>query len=70
MRLDRIESAIRSLASEHRRLSRLGLAGAAERCRQQLRYWEFIATLFSMAEPSAPRLAEGDSTSWRSAQDR
>ena len=45
-RLDRIEIATASLRAEVARLERLGLAGAASRCREQLRYWEFLGVLF------------------------
>ena len=51
-RLDRIEIAIRSLRTELSRLERLGLAAATQRCRQQLRYWEFLRAVFSL-EPAA-----------------
>ena len=47
-RLDRIQAAIGSLAAEERRLARLGLADAARRCREQRRYWEFLAAVFTL----------------------
>ena len=47
-RLDRIEIATASLRTEVARLERLGLARAASRCREQLRYWEFLGVLFSL----------------------
>ena len=58
-RLDRIESAVATLAAEERRLNRLGLEAAARRCREQRRYWEFLAALFTLdgadaASPFAP----------------
>lgn len=51
-RLDRIDIAIRSLRAELSRLDRLGLAAATARCRQQLRYWEFLKAVFSL-DPAA-----------------
>jgi hypothetical protein len=57
-RLDRLEAAAAALRQEERRLERLGLAVAADRCRRELRYWEFLRALFSMAE-AGPRLSEG-----------
>jgi len=54
-RLDRAHAALASLREEERRLERLGLAGALRRCREQLRYWEFLSALFSL--PPAPRRA-------------
>ena len=47
-RLDNTEAAVASLRAEVNRLERLGLAPAARRCRQQLRYWEFLRALFSL----------------------
>lgn len=47
-RLDRIEIATASLRTEVARLERLGLVKAAGRCREQLRYWEFLGVLFSL----------------------
>ena len=53
-RLDRIHAAVASLAAEERRLSRLGLTDAARRCREQRRYWEFLAAVFALEpEPDA-----------------
>ena len=53
-RLDRIHAAVASLAAEERRLSRLGLTDAARRCREQRRYWEFLAAVFVLEpEPDA-----------------
>ncbi len=58
-RLDGALAALASLREEERRLRRLGLAAPLRRCREQLRYWEFLAALFSLAplqarRPSAP----------------
>ena len=47
-RLDRIEIATESLRAEVSRLERLGLTPASRRCREQLRYWEFLGALFSL----------------------
>jgi len=52
-RLDEAERARVSLATEERRLARLGLEPAAERCRLQRRYWEFVAALMTLETPSA-----------------
>ena len=55
-RLDRIETALATLAQEERRLTRLNLVDAVQRCREQRRYWEFLRALFSIqsqrGEPS------------------
>jgi hypothetical protein len=48
-RLDRIEIATASLRAELARLERLGLEPATSLCREQLRYWEFLNALFSIA---------------------
>jgi len=57
-RLDRIEIAATTLRTEVARLERLGLARAASRCREQLRYWEFLGALFSLTpDGSTPREA-------------
>ena len=53
-RCDDAQAALASLREEERRLERLGLAEALRRCREQLRYWEFLAALFSL-----PALAQG-----------
>jgi hypothetical protein len=55
-RLDRIETAIVSLREEERRLQRIGLTGPARTCRQQIRYWEFIGSLFAITHSPSPRL--------------
>ncbi len=47
-RLDQAHAALASLREEERRLERLGLDEALRRCREQLRYWEFLAALFSL----------------------
>lgn len=53
-RLDRIHAAVASLAAEERRLTRLGLGEAVRRCREQRRYWEFLAAVFALEpEPDA-----------------
>ena len=53
-RLDRIHAAVASLAAEERRRVRLGLTDAARRCREQRRYWEFLAAVFALEpEPDA-----------------
>jgi len=59
-RQDRIRSAIVSLRDEERRLRLIGLTAAARNCRQQLRYWEFIGSLFAIADDPEPRLADED----------
>ena len=52
-RFDEARAALASLREEERRLERLGLTVALRRCREQLRYWEFLSALFSL--PAAPR---------------
>jgi hypothetical protein len=52
-RLDEAHAALASLREEERRLERLGLAGALRHCREELRYWEFLAALFAL-EPLRP----------------
>jgi hypothetical protein len=59
-RFDRIHAAIATLREEEQRLNRVGLSAAARRCRQQLRYWEFIGSLFAVAESSRPRRLGAD----------
>jgi hypothetical protein len=51
-RLDRIDAAIASLREEERRARRLGLARPLARCREQLRYWEFLRCLFTLGSPA------------------
>jgi len=46
-RQDEVRAALASLRDEERRLERLGLVGALRGCREQLRYWEFLAALFT-----------------------
>jgi hypothetical protein len=53
LRIDHAHAALASLREEERRLERLGLAEALRRCREQLRYWEFLSALFAL--PAAPR---------------
>jgi hypothetical protein len=53
-RLDRVHAAVTSLAAEARRLAQLGLTDAVRRCREQRRYWEFLAAVFALEpEPDA-----------------
>jgi len=52
-RLDDAHAALASLRAEERRLERLGLEDALQRCREQKRYWEFLAALFSLT-PESP----------------
>jgi hypothetical protein len=47
-RLDGAHAALASLREEERRLERLGLLEPLRRCREQLRYWEFLAAIFSL----------------------
>ena len=54
VRIDEAHAALASLHEEERRLERLGLEEALCRCREQLRYWEFLSALFSL--PATPRL--------------
>jgi hypothetical protein len=48
-RLDRIAAAMASLSAEARRLERLGLSEPLAECRRQLRYWNFLYAIFSIA---------------------
>jgi len=64
-RLDRIDAAVTSLRAEARRLARLGLGAAEKQCLQQLRYWEFLRALFTVADaPEEPRFRE-EPRRWR-----
>ncbi len=67
-RLDRIHAAVASLAAEERRLARLGLAEPARRCREQRRYWEFLAAVFALEpEPDAgSTLSAREAIDWNS----
>lgn len=47
-RLDGAYVALASLRAEEARLERLGLVDAVRRCREQRRYWEFLAALFTL----------------------
>ncbi len=47
-RLDRVTSALASLRAEQRRLERLGFELPMARCREQIRYWEFLGALFAI----------------------
>jgi hypothetical protein len=60
-RCDETQAAVAALREEERRLTRLGLAEPLRRCREQLRYWQFLAALFSLqpAPRSGARRAPG-----------
>ncbi len=47
-RFDHAQAALSALREEERRLARLGLDEPLRRCREQLRYWQFLAALFSL----------------------
>ena len=49
-RLDAIETALRVLGEEDRRLGRMGLDGARARCRDARRFWGFVGALYHLAE--------------------
>ena len=49
-RVDAIEAALRALGDEDRRLGRMGLDGARERCREASRYWGFVAAMVRLAD--------------------
>ena len=51
-RIDRVRAALSSLREEERRLTRLGLEAPLRRCREQRRYWEFLAALFPDRGPA------------------
>ncbi len=68
-RLDEAHAALASLREEERRLERLGLEGALRGCREQLRYWEFLAALFAL-EPLAPAHGPGAPRAARPRADR
>jgi hypothetical protein len=53
LRIDHADAALASLREEERRLERLGLEEALGRCREQLRYWEFLSAIFTLL--AAPR---------------
>jgi hypothetical protein len=53
LQIDQACAALASLREEERRLERLGLDEPLHRCREQLRYWEFLSALFAL--PAAPR---------------
>jgi hypothetical protein len=55
-RLDEARAALASLRAEERRLQRLGLGEPLRRCREQLRYWEFLAAVFSLEKAPRKRL--------------
>lgn len=48
-RLEQAQAAVTTLREERRRLERLGLETPLARCHQQLRYWEFVTGLLSLA---------------------
>ena len=52
-RLDAAEAAVCSLASEQRRLERLGLEWPLARANRQLRYWRFVRALCAIAADAA-----------------
>ena len=54
-RLDRLDAVIASLLAEVRRLQCLGLEKPLAECRRQLRYWEFVRAILTLA-PAAPDL--------------
>lgn len=49
-RVDVIETALRVLGEEDRRLGRLGLDGARDRFREARRYWGFVGALVHMSD--------------------
>ena len=51
-RLDRLDAAIASLATEERRLERLDLDRPLTECRRQRRYWEFVRAILTLAPVS------------------
>ena len=53
-RLDAVRAAIASLRDEQRRLERVGLELPLARCHQQLRYWQFLDGLLSVAAGDLP----------------
>ena len=52
-RHDAIESALRTLGEEDRRLQRMGLDHARERCREVRRFWGFVGALYEIADAEA-----------------
>jgi hypothetical protein len=56
LRVDQACAALASLRQEERRLQRLGLDEALRRCREQLRYWEFLSALFALPAESRSRV--------------
>jgi hypothetical protein len=56
LRVDQTHTALASLREEERRLERLGLEEALRRCREQLRYWEFLSALFALPAASRSRV--------------
>jgi hypothetical protein len=45
-----IDAALSSIAHEEHRLERLGFEWPLARCREQRRYWQFVAALHAMTE--------------------
>lgn len=52
-RIDAIETALRVLEDEDRRLGRMGLDGARARCSYARRYWGFVGALVQLADAPA-----------------
>ena len=48
-RSDRIQIALATLRQEQARLERLGFERPLARCRESLRYWQFLEAVFSAA---------------------
>jgi len=48
--LDEAHAAVASLREERRRLERLGWETPLARCHEQLRYWEFMASVLSLTK--------------------
>ncbi len=69
-RRDRIDAALTSLAGEALRLERLGLTEPLERCREQLRFWSFLRSLFSLSDAALARRPLRGVLSWPSARIR
>ena len=57
LRVDQASAALASLREEERRLERLGLEEALRRCREQMRYWEFLSALFALPAASRARVS-------------
>jgi hypothetical protein len=59
-RQDGIDTALRSLREERRRLNRLGLDLPLARCHHETRYWNFLSALFTLPSRSATNTGGGD----------